>query len=223
MTIGGNIKKLRMGKELTQDQLAEKLYVTRQTVSNWERGTSQPSLEQLEVIAAALEVDVMALLYGPQPRYRPSRKQVGIALGMLLLVLLLWVVGWKLGPWCYKMMKHYGGVTLYFFYYCYISLTAVLGGMVVLNLARLKWDLALERRGRRFCWRLGLVLLACLMLGPVFVLWSGALDVHAQLWVGKMAVFLFWCYERGVTVVQAFLSGALISLGWGKTEMRSEQ
>ena len=216
MTIGGTIKKLRTGQGLTQDQLAEKLYVTRQTVSNWERGTSQPDLEQLETIATALEVDVMTLLYGPQPRYRPSRKQVGIALGMLLLVLVLWVVCWKLGPWCHRLMKHYGSVTPYFFYYYYITLTAVLGGMVVLTLARLKWDLALERRGRCFCWGLGLVLLAYLMLGPVFVLWSGALDVHAQLWVGKLGVFLFWCYERGVTVVQAFLSGALLCLGWGK-------
>ena len=40
MTIGGTIKKLRTGQGLTQDQLAEKLYVTRQTVSNWERGVS---------------------------------------------------------------------------------------------------------------------------------------------------------------------------------------
>ncbi len=40
MTIGTNIKKLRTSQGLTQDQLAEKLYVTRQTVSNWERGGS---------------------------------------------------------------------------------------------------------------------------------------------------------------------------------------
>ena len=40
MTIGTNIKKLRTSQGLTQDQLAEKLYVTRQTVSNWERGVS---------------------------------------------------------------------------------------------------------------------------------------------------------------------------------------
>ena len=59
MTIGSNIKKLRTGQGLTQDQLAERLFVTRQTVSNWERGASQPDLEQLEAIAAALGVEVM--------------------------------------------------------------------------------------------------------------------------------------------------------------------
>ena len=35
MTIGNNIKKLRTAQGLTQDQLAERLFVTRQTVSSW--------------------------------------------------------------------------------------------------------------------------------------------------------------------------------------------
>lgn len=53
MTIGGNLKKLRVAQGLTQDQLAEKLHVTRQAVSNWERNVSHPDLDQLEAIAAA--------------------------------------------------------------------------------------------------------------------------------------------------------------------------
>ena len=44
MTIGSNIKKLRVARGLTQDQLAERLSVTRQTVSSWERAASRPSL-----------------------------------------------------------------------------------------------------------------------------------------------------------------------------------
>ena len=52
MTIGGNLKKLRVAQGLTQDQLAEKLHVTRQAVSNWERNVSHPDLDQLEAIAA---------------------------------------------------------------------------------------------------------------------------------------------------------------------------
>lgn len=38
--IGKNIKYLREEKHLTQDQLAERLFVTRQTVSNYETGDS---------------------------------------------------------------------------------------------------------------------------------------------------------------------------------------
>ena len=39
--IAKNIKKLRMDRGLSQAQLAEKLNVTRQTISSWERGVSQ--------------------------------------------------------------------------------------------------------------------------------------------------------------------------------------
>lgn len=39
--VGKNIRNLRTQKKLTQDELAEKLFVSRQTVSNYENGVSQ--------------------------------------------------------------------------------------------------------------------------------------------------------------------------------------
>lgn len=39
--VGKNIKKFRTAKQMTQDELAQKLNVTRQAVSNWENGVSQ--------------------------------------------------------------------------------------------------------------------------------------------------------------------------------------
>ena len=47
-SIPKNIKRLRQQASLTQDQLAEKLFVTRQTVSLWENGKTQPDIETLE-------------------------------------------------------------------------------------------------------------------------------------------------------------------------------
>ena len=93
MTIGNNIKKLRTAQGLTQDQLAERLFVTRQTISSWERSASHPSLEQLEAIAAALGEDVMTLLYGPKPKYRPSRKRVILAVVLIALAVIALVLG----------------------------------------------------------------------------------------------------------------------------------
>ena len=49
--IGKHIKKLRMEQGMTQDQLAQALNVTRQAVSNWETGKTQPSIETLTAIA----------------------------------------------------------------------------------------------------------------------------------------------------------------------------
>lgn len=61
-----NIKRLRQKKGLTQEELAEKLHVTRQAVSNWETGKNQPDIELLKSLAETLEVDVTELLYGPK-------------------------------------------------------------------------------------------------------------------------------------------------------------
>lgn len=64
--IGKNIKDLRVQQNLTQDALSEQLFVTRQTVSNYETG----NIDMLLRIAEPLEVDIHAILYGPQPKDR---------------------------------------------------------------------------------------------------------------------------------------------------------
>ena len=46
MNIGQNIINLRKGANLSQEQLAEKMGVTRQTISNWELDESSPDLKQ---------------------------------------------------------------------------------------------------------------------------------------------------------------------------------
>ena len=51
--IGKNLKQLREQKGLKQEQLAELLFVTRQTVSNYENGRSRPDIETLMKIATS--------------------------------------------------------------------------------------------------------------------------------------------------------------------------
>lgn len=63
--IGKNIKSIRQAKGMTQDAMAEALFVTRQTVSNYENGRSRPDLDMLLRIAEVLETDVNTILYGP--------------------------------------------------------------------------------------------------------------------------------------------------------------
>ncbi len=62
--VGKNIKKYREGKKLTQDEIAEKLSVTRQAVSNWENGKTEPDIETLHKLAEAFEVSIEELIYG---------------------------------------------------------------------------------------------------------------------------------------------------------------
>lgn len=60
-----NIKALRKQKGLTQEELAIRLNVVRQTVSKWEKGISVPDAVMLEKIADILETEVSTLLGKP--------------------------------------------------------------------------------------------------------------------------------------------------------------
>lgn len=56
------IKKLRIQQGLSQDELAERVHVVRQTISKWERGTSVPDADSLVALARALGVSAAELL-----------------------------------------------------------------------------------------------------------------------------------------------------------------
>ncbi|MBQ3559554.1 MAG: helix-turn-helix transcriptional regulator [Agathobacter sp.] len=57
-----NLKTLRKNKGYTQEELASRLKVVRQTVSKWEKGLSVPDAEMLQKIAEEFEVSVSELL-----------------------------------------------------------------------------------------------------------------------------------------------------------------
>ena len=73
--ISTNIKLLRMEKGINQEQLAEQLHVTRQAVSSWETGKTQPDIEMLTRIAEYFDVSVERLIYGREYR-EPSGETV---------------------------------------------------------------------------------------------------------------------------------------------------
>lgn len=60
-----NMKQLRKSKGLSQEELAIKLNVVRQTVSKWEQGLSVPDAEMLISISEAFEIPVSRLLGEP--------------------------------------------------------------------------------------------------------------------------------------------------------------
>lgn len=62
MTFGEKLKKLRTDRGLTQDELAEKIFVTRTAVSKWESDRGYPNIESLKAIARFFSVTVDELL-----------------------------------------------------------------------------------------------------------------------------------------------------------------
>ena len=61
---GAVIKKLRENKKMTQEELAQKIFVTSKAVSKWETGKGFPDVGLLEALGKALGVSVIELLSG---------------------------------------------------------------------------------------------------------------------------------------------------------------
>ena len=62
MQIGNKISQLRKLSGMTQEQLAEKLHVSRQTISKWEAGTTMPDLESVVTISRMFQVPLDYLM-----------------------------------------------------------------------------------------------------------------------------------------------------------------
>ena len=62
------ILELRTKKGLSQDELAEKVYVTRQAVSRWETGETVPNTETLKLLSRFFDVSINTLLGAQKSR-----------------------------------------------------------------------------------------------------------------------------------------------------------
>ena len=60
------IRRLRTEKGLSQDELAEKVFVTRQAVSRWENGETTPNVETLKLLSNVFDVSINTLLGTPR-------------------------------------------------------------------------------------------------------------------------------------------------------------
>ena len=64
MALSSQIKKYRTELGLSQEELAEKVYVTRQTVSNWETGKSYPDIHSLLLLGTLFDLSLDQLIKG---------------------------------------------------------------------------------------------------------------------------------------------------------------
>lgn len=71
-----NLRKARMNKNMSQEQLALQLNVVRQTVSKWEKGTSVPDAHTLMQLSDVLELPVEALLGETQLKEPPEPNEI---------------------------------------------------------------------------------------------------------------------------------------------------
>lgn len=90
--IGVSIRTLRVEAKMTQEELASRLHVTRQAISNYERGRTHPDIDQLKDLADIFNVDLESLIYGTTPARNRRKAFVLISCAMLVLFVLLIIV-----------------------------------------------------------------------------------------------------------------------------------
>lgn len=70
MEIGNQIRKYRAELSISQEELAEKIYVSRQTVSNWENAKSYPDIHSLLLMSVLFDVSLDELIKGDMEKMK---------------------------------------------------------------------------------------------------------------------------------------------------------
>ncbi len=92
MAINQHLKQLRQLSGMTQEEVASRVGLTRQAISSYESGRTQPDLEMLERLAELYQTDLAGILYGRSQAQRQLRavyRTAWIAGGTVLLLLLI--------------------------------------------------------------------------------------------------------------------------------------
>lgn len=92
MEISKRIQLLRMKKGLSQEQLAEKINVSRQTVSKWETGQSSPDIEKVISLCHFFEVTTDYLLEGIEKKSN-NQMYTCFSIGLLLFGFVILLIG----------------------------------------------------------------------------------------------------------------------------------
>lgn len=99
MTFGEKLKQLRSDKGFTQEELAQRLYVSRTAISKWESGRGFPNIESLKALATCFSVTVDELLSGDewitlaeQDQKQKERRMKATIFGLLDVSLVLLLV-----------------------------------------------------------------------------------------------------------------------------------
>jgi len=110
MEIGPQIKKHRTEMNLSQEELAEKVYVTRQTISNWENGKSYPDIHSLLFLSVLFNVSLDQLVKGDIETMKKevdeaeikklNRYSYAMTVFMLLMIISPPFLFKWIGPWC---------------------------------------------------------------------------------------------------------------------------
>ncbi|MDE6845477.1 MAG: helix-turn-helix domain-containing protein [Lachnospiraceae bacterium] len=171
--VGKNIKKIRKEKNFTQEDLAERLHCTRQTISNYENGKSAPDIELLIEIAGVLDVEVNDLIYGLKKKEN-RRKQKAAAVIILVTAIVMLAVIALLMPAAKNAQKIFNMYPNFLLRVTFrpIALTLFGWGLVetLIELFEIPMEKVMYKKFARFAYY---VLLVCMSVLIFVTLWMG--------------------------------------------------
>lgn len=156
-----NLKRLREESGMTQEQLAESINVTRQAVSCWERGRTEPDIATIIALSKVLNVDAEELIFGRKTkRYdRFQKKYLVCAITSLSLVLIVLLLHLTLDSYLETQINmSYIGKEFHFFIFTFLFpyLGNVSLGVFAVSFVALFYKVCLCGRWRRAAFFLGL-------------------------------------------------------------------
>ncbi len=225
--ISKNIKQLRQERGMTQDDLAQKLFVTRQAISSWENDRTQPDVHMLGKLREVFGVSIEELIYGKKrntvlelekPSYTSSLITVFSVLGSILVtagLILIFVTGWEKMPDIIKK-----GLAF---------LPLIIGQAAGIFVLTKKKDKKAWCEGAAVFWGIGIIassilvqnifdvyvydqnyyLIMALALLPVVLLMKSVCALAAFYVTG---LFQIYCFAEGVAY---YPYGAVKFIGWG--------
>ena len=194
-TVSKNLRRLRIERNMTQDQLAEKMNVTRQAVSNWETEKTQPDIDTLNRLAELFGTDINDIIYGaPKGSYpRFQKRYIRSALICSLIAgFLFFIHEW--GPSYIKELVsdiYWPGreqITLYDYMALPLlsgALCAIALGFLVISIVSMFYNTSIRtgiRKGR-------LLLLAFFLLVPIFLVVTEGILSHVLATTGLKLIY----------------------------------
>lgn len=209
--VGKHIKEIRKEKNLTQDDLAEHLHCTRQTISNYENGKSEPNIALLVEIANVLGVEVNDLIYGSKKKENRRRQKIrsvaalGTACALLTAIEILT-----------PFVKQYGWerfetAPLYLLRYVLRPLVLALLGWGIAEAAKAFTGIRLwEGRTERTAKAVRIVFCIAAVILTAFAVLA--------LWTAVDLTYIWWLSERTLKVQGSFDSSAVPHLMPGQLQ-----
>lgn len=206
--IGNNIKVFRNEIGMSQQELADKMYVTRQTVSNYEKGKSFPDVETLDQLSSIFGVSVEEIIYGKnyQNRKQSIFKEIVF---LCIIAAIVFLTYFFMGIEQEQRKVTYSFSPFYYFAYClFLPVVSVIAGVFV---KRIFSKLNVLTTGKEKYLRMRMILSGILIL---IILFMTIFAIYVSLYnFTRFDLFGISFFERTYFVLERFWRYDALYLG----------